>query len=144
MAASRGGGMGGKCPPVGGSAPPLAPQSEEKNGQNQPFSANFWIFAPSWIAFCPLDAPPPQTNFWCRHWVCPATGILSCLYWIGNTRIYRQQTWYSLARESVSYRKSWPKTRFNYFPDKSRRFLAARQSLWLSIGLKLGTGMFLL
>ena len=35
-----GGGMGEFAPP------PLAPQSEEKNGQNQPFSANFWIFAP--------------------------------------------------------------------------------------------------
>ena len=31
--------------------PLLAPQSEEKNGQNQPFSAKFWIFAPSEMHF---------------------------------------------------------------------------------------------
>ena len=34
------------------------PPSEEKNGQNQPFSANFWIFAPSESHFAP--SMPPQ------------------------------------------------------------------------------------
>ena len=38
------------CPPL------TPPPSEEKNGQNQPFLANVWIFALR-IAFCPLDAP---------------------------------------------------------------------------------------
>ena len=44
--ASPGVGMGGICPPVGGSAPHLPPQSG-KNGKNQP---------------C-----PPQKIFWCHH-----------------------------------------------------------------------------
>ena len=47
--------------------PPLAPPSEEKNGQNQPFSANFWIFAPSESHFAP-SMPPTQKKFWCSHW----------------------------------------------------------------------------
>ena len=37
--------------------PPLVPQSEGKIGQNQPFSATFWILPPT--AICPLDATPP-------------------------------------------------------------------------------------
>ena len=63
MAASRGGGHGGHLPPppVGGSAPHLPTQSEEKNGQNQPFSANFWIFAPSESHFAP--SMPPTKKF---------------------------------------------------------------------------------
>ena len=59
-----GGGHGGKFPPVGGSVPPpppTCPQSEEKNGQNQPFSANFWIFTPSGSHFAP-SMPPPKKN----------------------------------------------------------------------------------
>ena len=55
------GGMGAFVPPVEGSAPPLAPQSEEKNGQNQPFSAIFWIFAPWEMYFAP--SMPPTKNF---------------------------------------------------------------------------------
>ena len=52
------GDMGGAyASPVGGSAPSLAPQSEEKNGQNQPFLGKFLDFCPLRIAFCPLDAP---------------------------------------------------------------------------------------
>ena len=58
MAAS-GGGLGGQMPQSEALPPPLAPQSEEKNGKNQPFSANL-DFCPLRIAFCPLDAPPPQ------------------------------------------------------------------------------------
>ena len=69
VAASREG-DGGIChpPPVGGSAShlPPPPPSEEKNDQNQPFSANFWIFAPSEMHFTP--SMPPQKIFWCRHW----------------------------------------------------------------------------
>ena len=62
-----GGGMGAFSPQFGGSAPHLPPSQKKKNVQNQPFSANFWIFAPSESHFAPLDAPP-QKNFWCRHW----------------------------------------------------------------------------
>ena len=54
---TSGGIKGAFAPPVRGSAP-TCPPSEEKNGQNKLFSANFWIFAPLRIAFCPLDAPP--------------------------------------------------------------------------------------
>ena len=36
---------------------PHLPPSEEKNGQNQPFSAIFCLFFPLRIAFCPLNAP---------------------------------------------------------------------------------------
>ena len=46
------GGHGGKCPPVGGSVPHLPPPVRRKNGQNQPFSANFWIIAPSESHLC--------------------------------------------------------------------------------------------
>ena len=56
MAASRGRGDGSISPP-----PPV----RRKNGQNQPFSENFWIFAPYRIL--PPRCPPPQNNFWCRH-----------------------------------------------------------------------------
>ena len=52
----------GAFAPIGGSDPPhLPPQSEEKNGQNQPFSANFWIFAPSESHFAP--SMPPTKKF---------------------------------------------------------------------------------
>ena len=58
-----GGGHGGIFPPpVGGSAPPLAPPPvRRKNGQNQPFSAIFLIFAPSETYFAP--SMPPTENF---------------------------------------------------------------------------------
>ena len=45
------------CPP---------PPSKEKNGQNQPFSAIFLIFAPSESHFA-FSIPPKK--FWCRHCV---------------------------------------------------------------------------
>ena len=54
VAASRG--HGGICPLSRRLCAPTCPQSEEKNGQNQPFSAN----CPLRIAFCPLDAPPQK------------------------------------------------------------------------------------
>ena len=38
---------------------PHLPPVKIKNGKNQPFSVNFWIFAPS--------MPPHKKNFWCRH-----------------------------------------------------------------------------
>ena len=44
--------MGAFAPPVGGSAPLLAP-SEDQNGQKQPFLD----FCPLRIAYCPLNAP---------------------------------------------------------------------------------------
>ena len=56
VAASRGG-MGEFPPSWRLSPPPLAPQSEDKNGQNQPFSANFWVFAPSESHFAPSMPP---------------------------------------------------------------------------------------
>ena len=59
----QGGVWGAFAPPVGGSAPTF-PQSKGKNGKNQPFSANFWIFAPSDTHFAP--SMPPKI-FWCRH-----------------------------------------------------------------------------
>ena len=37
--------------------PPLAHQSEEQCGQNQPFLENFWIFAPSESHFAPSMPP---------------------------------------------------------------------------------------
>ena len=43
---------------------PHFPPSSEENGQNQPFSANFWIFAPSESHFAPRC---PTENLWCRH-----------------------------------------------------------------------------
>ena len=58
------GGHGGKCPQVGGCPPTCPPQSEEKNGQNQLFSAKFWIIAPSESHFA-----PSKKIFWCRHCV---------------------------------------------------------------------------
>ena len=57
-----GGGMGAFAPPVGSS--PHLPPVRRKNGQNQPFSENFWIFAPSESHFAP--SMPPQ-KIWCRH-----------------------------------------------------------------------------
>ena len=62
----KGRGAWGAFPPHQRLCPPLAPQSEEKNGQNKLFSANFFDFCPLRIAFCPLDVPS-QKNFWCRH-----------------------------------------------------------------------------
>ena len=54
-----GGGHGAFPSPQFEALPPhLPPQSVEKNGQNQPFWANFWIFAPSEMHFAPLM--PPQ------------------------------------------------------------------------------------
>ena len=68
------GGMGA-FPPVGGSSPTF-PQSEEKYGQNQPFFANFWTFAPSETHFFPRCPPQKKKkkkkkkkNFWHHHWV---------------------------------------------------------------------------
>ena len=52
VAASRGS-MGGIFPPVGGSAPHMPPVRKQKNCPNQPFSANFWIFAPPESHFSP-------------------------------------------------------------------------------------------
>ena len=62
------GGMGGICSPIWRLCPrpPTCPQSEEKNGQNQPFSAKFWVFAPQNCILPPRC--PPNKNFWCRHW----------------------------------------------------------------------------
>ena len=51
----------GIFPPVRGSPPLASPQSDGENGQNQPFWANFWIFAP---------CIPPQNKLWCRHCSC--------------------------------------------------------------------------
>ena len=54
------GGMGAFATPQSEALPPHLPlQSEEKNGQNQPFLAIFWIFAPSETYFAP-SMPPPQ------------------------------------------------------------------------------------
>ena len=56
------GGHGGTNAPSRRLCPPhLLPQSEEKNCQNQPFSANFWIFAPSESHFAP--SMPPTKKF---------------------------------------------------------------------------------
>ena len=57
----KGGMGGGKCPQSEALPPTCPPQSEEKNGQNQPFSANFWIFAPSELHFAP--SMPPTKKF---------------------------------------------------------------------------------
>ena len=59
VAESRGGGPWGHLPPPPSEA--LPPPSEEKNGQNQPFSAIFWIFAPSETYF--VSSMPPHKNF---------------------------------------------------------------------------------
>ena len=62
------GGIVGICPPVGGSAS-TCPHQKKKNGQNQAFSANFWIFAPSESPFAPSMPPTKKKKkFWCSHW----------------------------------------------------------------------------
>ena len=48
--------QGGR-PPVRGSTPPTCPPSQKKNGQTQPFLANFWIFAPSESHLAPSMPP---------------------------------------------------------------------------------------
>ena len=49
---------GGICPQSEALPPHTFPQSEGKNGQNQPFPAFFSLdFCPLRIAFCSLDAP---------------------------------------------------------------------------------------
>ena len=65
------GGMRDISPSPRKTLPSLAPPLEEKNGQNQPFSAKF-------LDFCPLrndfasSMPPPHTKrkFWCHHCPC--------------------------------------------------------------------------
>ena len=59
--------MGAFAPPRGSAPPPSCPPVSRKNGQNQPFSAIFWIFAISETYFAP--SIPPQKIFWCRHWL---------------------------------------------------------------------------
>ena len=59
----QGGCMGGHLLPVRGSAPPHLPsQSEEKNSQNKPLSANFSIFATSESHFAPSMPPYKKKN----------------------------------------------------------------------------------
>ena len=79
-------GAWGKMPPSPSRrlCPPTCPSSQkEKNGQNQPFSANFWIFAPSESHFS--TSMPPTKKFLvpplsspmqscCNH--CAASAIL--------------------------------------------------------------------
>ena len=60
------GGHGGHLPPVGG-LPPHLPPIRRKNGQNQPFLANFLIFAPSETHFAPSIPPTKKKKFWCFH-----------------------------------------------------------------------------
>ena len=58
------GGHGGIYPHPSEALPPpphMPPQSERKNGQNQPFSAIFLIFAPSESHFAP-SMPPTKKN----------------------------------------------------------------------------------
>ena len=105
MAASRGGMGGSKCPQSETLPPTCPPQSEEKNGQNQPFLANFWIFAPSKLHFAPSMPPtkkflvPPLELYWSFpshfpiHWKHTQTYwvqwyILKILYtfFAGNTK----------------------------------------------------------
>ena len=75
-----GGIKGGHLPPSWRLCPLLAPpQSEDKNGQNQPLLANFWIFAPSEMHFSPSMPPPPQKNFWCRHCVSGLTSMFHAI-----------------------------------------------------------------
>ena len=57
VAASRGGAWGGKCPPVGGSAPPFDPPVRRKTWPKSAIFGKFLDFGPLRIAFCPLDAP---------------------------------------------------------------------------------------
>ena len=45
------------CPP-----PPCSPSRKEKIAKNQPFSANFWIFAPSESHFAPSMSLPHKKN----------------------------------------------------------------------------------
>ena len=59
------GAWGSKCPPVGGSAPPV----RRKKWPKSAIFGKFLDFCPLRIAFCPLDAPPKKKKkFWCRHW----------------------------------------------------------------------------
>ena len=62
---------------------PLCPP-EEKNGKNQLFLANFWIFAPSEMHFA-LNAPPKkQTNKQTNKNISgAATGYHSMMQWPG-------------------------------------------------------------
>ena len=69
VAASRGRAWGlGANAPESEALPPTCPPPpvRRKNGPNQPFSANFWIFAPSELHFAP-SMSPHKKNFWCRH-----------------------------------------------------------------------------
>ena len=52
----------GAFAPQSEALPPLAPSQKEKNGQNQPFLANFWIFAPSETHFAPSMPPTKKKN----------------------------------------------------------------------------------
>ena len=88
MAASGGGGMGSIWPPVR-LCPPICPQSEEKNGQNQTFSASFWIFAPSESHFLP-SIPP--------------TRKISCAATVSENKLYRNMG--SLGESVIYNRKS--------------------------------------
>ena len=57
----------GECiPPWRLCTPYFPPSQEGKNGKNQPFSANFWIFAPSKKHYAP--SMPPQKYIWCHYW----------------------------------------------------------------------------
>ena len=56
--ATQGGGIKGAfAPPRLEALPPTCPPVRRKNGQNKPFSANFWIFAPSESHFAPSMPP---------------------------------------------------------------------------------------
>ena len=58
----------GICPPQSEALPLLAPLPvRRKKWSNRPFSANFWVFAPSEMHFAP-SMPPTKKKFWCRHW----------------------------------------------------------------------------
>ena len=54
--------QGGRPPPSEALLPPLAPLVRRKNGQTQPFLANFWIFAPSESHLAPSMPPTKKKN----------------------------------------------------------------------------------
>ena len=75
-------GDGGICPLPQSEAlppPPLPTPPRRKNCQNQSFSANFWIFAPLRIAFCPLDASPHKKFLVPPHWIRDQSSPYLCL-----------------------------------------------------------------
>ena len=66
VAASRGGGMGGKCPLVGGSAPTCPPPVRRKKWLKSAIFGKFLDFLPPQNRILPPQCPPHK-NFWCRH-----------------------------------------------------------------------------